>query len=369
MQKRFGEIDALRGFALFGICVVNIPFLGLPGDLVLNPLGSALDRGTAFVIEWLFQGKFFLLFSFLFGWGIADQISDHRSSARYGKRLAVLAVLGVAHAALVFHGDILLLYALLGVAIWPLRRLSVPAILRIAGVSVALSAVALAALAAALAVPIGEADLAYTEGYLGGFGDAMAARLTDWTVSFPFIVLFNGPLAFAATATGIVASRSGFFEPGSVTYAKLRSSLWWLMPLALLINAGYALSMGEASDGGLPTVLGMMGLALGGPALAACYLVIVTELSRVGRISVRGAATGRMSLSAYVAEGAVAGLIFNGYGLALYGRLGHAQLFAASVVVFLIVHLLARYWSRWFGQGPLERLMARIIGPAKKAPD
>ena len=79
-MARAGEVDAIRGLALLGICVVNVPFLAQPLDRMLErPVGADLVAQIA--VEWLFQGKFFVLFSFLFGWGFAIQMA---AAARAG---------------------------------------------------------------------------------------------------------------------------------------------------------------------------------------------------------------------------------------------------------------------------------------------
>ncbi len=123
-MKRINSVDALRGFALFGIAVVNMPFLA--AHLGQLPAGNALDAAVGFVVSLLFQGKFFLVFAFLFGWGVGVQ----RASAvragrlfapRFFRRQAGLLLIGAAHAALVFAGDILVAYAISGCLLFLLR--------------------------------------------------------------------------------------------------------------------------------------------------------------------------------------------------------------------------------------------------------
>jgi uncharacterized protein len=367
MRKREDVVDAVRGFALFGICVVNIPFLGVPSDQLLTVTGTSLDRTVAWLIEALFQGKFFLLFSFLFGWGVAGALNAPVQGVRYARRLIGLALFGVAHAVLVFHGDILLLYALLGVLLWPLRNAQARSLVKVALAMIPISMLAMGLLGVALMTPVPPISGLGGPGYLGGFGDALHARVEEWPQTFAFIALFNGPLAFGAFVLGLAAARDGFFTPGNASSLRLRRSLPWLLPTALILNAGYAGASSGMITSDIGQLAGLVVLSLGAPALSACYVVGIIEAQRAGWLGEGLRAPGRMSLTAYVAEGVVAGLIFNGYGLGFYGKFGTAALFATAVIVFAIVHVFAMVWSRHIGRGPLERILGRIIGAPAKA--
>ena len=114
-SERAEVLDALRGFALLGILVSHVPtfsgyeFLPAGQQVGLDALG--IDRGLTALCDFLIRGKFFSLFSLLFGIGFSVQLeSARRRGARFGsrftRRLAVLFVLGVAHG-LIWYGDIL----------------------------------------------------------------------------------------------------------------------------------------------------------------------------------------------------------------------------------------------------------------------
>lgn len=116
---RSNEVDIIKMAAPIGICVVNVPFMALPAESVFMPPEGFYNRCAAFIVESFLQLKFLLLFSFIFGWGMAIQSKSAASKGqsfakRYFRRMAGLAFLGVSHAILVFSADILLLYALLG---------------------------------------------------------------------------------------------------------------------------------------------------------------------------------------------------------------------------------------------------------------
>lgn len=89
--------------ALIGICIVNVPFMALPLEAFFTPPTMLPDRIATFLVESFLQLKFFLLFSFIFGWGMAIQARSAQSKGqdfkpRYFRRMAGLALFGVLHA-------------------------------------------------------------------------------------------------------------------------------------------------------------------------------------------------------------------------------------------------------------------------------
>jgi uncharacterized protein len=96
---------------------------------------------------------------------------------------------------------------------------------------------------------------------------------------------------------------------------------------------------------------------VGGPALGALYLAGIVAATRAGWIGPTIQAAGRMSLTAYVSQGILAGLIFNGYGLGWYGQMGSAVLLLIATAIVVVVHLCCALWLRTRDIGPLERLL------------
>ena len=360
MHIRNREVDALRGVALLGICVVNIPFLAGLNTAVLPEL--TLDRAAVFIVALFFQGKFFLLFSFFFGWGVAVQIASAKKShsnfnSRYIRRLLVLASLGVVHALLVFVGDILLLYALLGFLLLLVRSASVGTLLRIAISLIVLEFVTLNVLALLLSDPVPVSDVA--SGYLGTFADVIRQRWMEWPYGFGFVFLFNGPAALAAFCLGLAAAKVDFFRVDAPAYCKLKTYWPCLLVIGIALNLAYALSTVGVLGFGLPALFAFSALAVAGPCLSAVYLIFSVELSRRGAL-LGSQASGRMSLTAYVSQGVLAGLIFNGYGLGYFEQTGAALCFVIAVLIFAVVHWSCVAWLRWFEHGPLESLMRLV---------
>lgn len=358
---RNGAVDALRMVALVGICVVNLPFLALPPGAMFAPADPGADAVAQFLVAWLVQGKVFLLFSFVFGWGVhVQERAAERAGAgfagRYRRRLAGLAVLGALHAVLVFAGDILVLYALLGLAIWPFRTRSAAGLWRLARAMVPVAVIGIGLLGVLLPA---ELPPEAGPGQGGSFGEAVLWRLGAWPETFVFLLLFQGPLAFGAFAAGIAAARVGLFEEGSPHRERLGRALPLLLGLGLPLNLAYAMAVGGMLSGedGLLALAAFAGLGLGAPLLAAAYLSLILSWSEGLRLPDGLVQAGRNSLSVYVLQGIVAGAIFGGYGVGLFGQVGQAGLAALAVAVALVAMAAVGIWAARFGRGPLEAML------------
>ena len=120
-SERIQVVDVLRGFALLGVLLMNMrSFSGQPFGA--GSWTEALDRDIINLLDFFMQAKFYSLFSFLFGWGIAKQME--RAQAKnirfiplYMRRLVILFVFGGLHAIFLWTGDILTMYALLGLVL------------------------------------------------------------------------------------------------------------------------------------------------------------------------------------------------------------------------------------------------------------
>ena len=364
-ESRNAEVDVIRTLALLGICVVNVPFMALPALAQVTTPDTLVDQIALFVVEAFFQGKFFLLFSFIFGWGLHVQAASAARAGvafgtRYARRLLGLAVIGIAHAILVFSGDILVLYACLGLLIWPFRGWSPKALTWLAFATVPVAFVALGL----IALMASETGFPTTVGIGlgGGYLEATATRLHDWPTTFAFTALFNGPLAFAAFALGLAAAKSDFFGRDNRAFARVQAAAPLLLILGLPINLLYAAASSEIAEA-WPTLLqllGFMGLAVGGPMLSVIYLLTIIAIARRLRPQARFLAAGRNSLTGYVTDGIIAGFVFGGYGLGLFGALGHAALLGAALLIAVASSVIATVWDRLSPRGPLEALLRRI---------
>src|SRR5687767_11439626 len=129
LQERIEILDVLRGLAICGILIGNMQWFSGYGMMppAMAELSPIADRVTYFLVHFLVEGKFYSIFSFLFGFGFALQIAraeqrgDFKASL-FKRRLFWLLVIGLLHAYLLWAGDILSIYAVMGFLLILFRR-------------------------------------------------------------------------------------------------------------------------------------------------------------------------------------------------------------------------------------------------------
>lgn len=133
LKERVNSVDVLRGVALLGILVINIEFFALPGAIYFNPSLSGGFEGLN-LLTWKFSSVFFLhkmmgIFSMLFGAGLVlmyerFEAKKNKFGSFYYRRIFWLLIIGLVHGYLIWHGDILVTYAICGLLLFLFRRRS-----------------------------------------------------------------------------------------------------------------------------------------------------------------------------------------------------------------------------------------------------
>lgn len=217
LSNRHRFVDALRGFALLGILLVNIEYLVQPLEIGWFGYRSDLDQAVRFVVIALAQTKIYPLFALLFGYGISLQMENAARRGtelwpRYRRRMIGIALLGVAHGAFFFPGDILILYAAIGAGAFRLRTLATDRLARIAVVIYAVASavwllVGLADLSTSPAGPTASADLVSAMAD-GSFPELVVARFWVWLATLGILTVIQGPAVFAFFLAGIALGRT-----------------------------------------------------------------------------------------------------------------------------------------------------------------
>jgi uncharacterized protein len=373
-NERQQMVDALRGFALMGILVVNIASfastyyaLGIP-----DPLGMSLpDQIASFVRAFAFETKFYLLFSFLFGYSFTLQM---RAAERDGKpfvprmvrRHLGLWVIGVAHAVLLYYGDILMAYAVLGAVLLMLRRRG--------DVFLACAAIGLVLLTALLWAGVSRM---YTQmdmqmAVQAAYGEAAAAlaayratpalvmvqHVRDLSQTWWMTALVQAPEALAMFFLGFIAGRRGLLAHVEAHRALLWRVLWWGLAIGLPGALAYALP--TLRPNAVREVQGLAVTLLTAPFLAGAYaagMLLVFQSGR-GRVLARVLApAGRMALSNYLLQSLVCAWLFLAYGLRWIGTMGPLATFGVALAIFAGNLLLSGWWMRRFAYGPVEWLL------------
>ena len=388
--ERVEEIDVVRGFALFGILLMNIewfsrPFIELM--LGLDRTMAPLDYAAGWTVMTFVQGKFYTLFSMLFGMGFA--IQAERAAAKgvrfgwmFARRMLGLALFGAVHGYLVWSGDILLVYSIVGTLLvllfrkTPISRLPKWAIAFILLVALApwgWVASQKAALddpgRAAAAVAQHEEQLAQTrrqaeearEAYAHGtWGEQVLVRVQEMKMQLTFLPMF-GWNVLGMFLLGAWLIRGGVMRRPAEHRAFFRRALW----LGLLVGVPLAVAAMRlgAADGmtrvDWPLAVGASLMLVASFALCFAYLsafVLWTQAPGWAERLRPVAQAGRMALTNYLAQSLVATTLFNSWGFGLYGQVSRAAQLPLALGIWLANIAFSVWWLERFHFGPAEWL-------------
>ena len=380
-SDRHEVIDFLRGLALLGILILNIQAFAMPFAAYGNPTALG-DRGPLDFALWtwsyvLFDQKFMTIFSILFGAGIALMTSrvekrGGRVAWLHYKRMFWLLVFGLVHAYLIWHGDILVPYAICGMIVFFFRRLR-PLPLAVIGM-VVISVSPLLMVAAGRTMPNAPPEAVEElrnfwqpspavlqeeiDAFRGGWLTQMPKRAE---FAFGFHAMFIWIWAIWR-AGGLMLLGMALLKWGVLTAERHRDfypRLWvagWMLGLPLTLTAvvlmsrsGWELfySFFVASNfhyyGSLLASLGWVGL-----------FVSLWITGALRGLAARLVAVGRMAFSCYILTSLICTFIFYGHGLGLFGRVGRPGQWLVTLIVWTILLIVAPLWLERFRFGPLE---------------
>lgn len=340
---RYQTLDLLRGFALFGVLMVNLLtfFRVSLFENIVNPhthpgwANYAVDDVMAAVLEF----KAFELFSLTFGIGVAVQAERARqrgvnAEAFLARRFLILFVFGVAHLVLVSNVDILTMYALCGLVLILFLRLPAAA-LGIAG---------LAAIYLPSALPLGDVlppqsvmqahAASATQVYShAGFMSILLFRWNETKEVIAPLLASVAQRSLGLMMVGMALWRAGVVrEPG-----RFRRVLW-----VVCLGAGL---VGVLSGSSVPLAFAY-----------AAALMAWRRSERVARVLSPVAAAGQMALTNYLMQTIVFAFVFYGFGLGLIGQLSPVRAAAMGVLFYAAQLWLSAWWLRRYRFGPFEWL-------------
>ncbi|MFN7020945.1 MAG: DUF418 domain-containing protein [Phycisphaerales bacterium] len=420
-SARITALDAARGFALLGILLVNIQAFAEPFGNFILPKPESPDAATAtlfYLVKVFAEGKFYPLFSILFGIGLVLQMDSVEAAGRsfrplYLRRLFVLLVFGLLHALLLWYGDILFIYALCGTVLLLCSRLRGKTMLTIGSVlllGVAVGGGSVFGLMSyagnARPAPVSTAAAQDTEPaalepgrpddldrlakdspfftLINGFRDGRVQggpehpvwlenetrayrdgpwldsflfRAMTWAFYLVFSLLGFGWSVLAAFFIGAGLARVGFFSPDRRPLRKR------LVVIGLLIGLPAA-AFGAFAPGLMPASLPAVVLAgfcmfAAGPLVALMYISAVTLIaeSRSLRGVVRTlSAVGRMALTNYLTHTLVCTFIFYHWGLGQFAQWSRPERTLLVVGILAGQCVLSPLWLSMFRFGPMEWL-------------
>lgn len=365
-QKRQTLPDQLRGFALLGIIVVNMPFLAVSNIGIWEmQLSNLSDKVVAFLIVALAQGKFYLLFAFLFGYSLTLILKSRSTNSikMYLRRLVGLALLGAGHAYLFFIGDILMSYALLGIVLLLFIGRSMRTVLFASVFSYLIGLVLLTLVffetrgtESSAGGFISNPD-ALDKALTGSFLDSVVGRANAIPEALLVQLFINWFPAMSMFLLGLAAGRIGLLSDPT------KNKTLWRKCVILGVFVGLPAGIASAWLALVPEdpngVYGIAGVVVGfalAPALSAGYVGAIALLSHRRFMSYTEPA-GRMSLTGYLGESILLAAIFCGWGLGLFGLLSLTQALIVALGVWIALELFAKLWLRNFAYGPFEWIL------------
>lgn len=391
LKDREVFMDVLRGFAIFGIFIANLgtgfSWYSEQAHVTGPYLLPEWDRQMTFLHHWLIEGKFYSIFSLLFGWGIALQIKrgmegNNNPLPVLRRRLFFMLVLGACHL-LIWPGDIVFFYALLGFLLLPLRRLSNKALLITGGLLV-LSPVLLYALKMQWPVLNYPADwlnkkgmdvtgsltrVASDEDFFrlmreGNWWDQLKVNIGGFFFRYGYLLFVSRiPKVLGMFLIGYALGRSGFYkkavENKKILYGIMAAGFAVGLPCNYLLADYMAHQMSAYFSlqraGWYQTLVYALGVA----PLALAYtatLALVFSTATGKKIFSLLAPVGKMAFSNYVAQSLIGNFVFLGAGLGMMGQVGPVFYTLFGLGIFVLQIIGSTLWLRYFHYGPVEWL-------------
>jgi uncharacterized protein len=388
VAERIPTLDIVRGFALMGILIMNMP--GFSSSFFAEADGSHLwpgrvDQMAEHVREALFSGKFNSMFSLLFGIGFTIQFQrmQQRDPAHatglYLRRLLALLAFGVIHACVFWPGDVLHNYAILGIVlVLGLRHVSDRGIVALivacllypalnGMLRVAVMTKEMVAERVRLEQALDAADqIAYGQ---GSFWDmvqqnarTMAYFYGDWLSlwgAFGWYVMLGMTMLI-----GVLAGRRRWVQRADELMPQIRRLMWWALAVGLACGVAFTVifELNRVPGPSPIKVLGSVCYGLARVSLMLFYVLLIVRLAHTepGRRWLRPwALAGRMPLTNYLMQTAICIMLFRHWGFDLWMKMGPAAGLALSLAIFFLVQV---PWSAWWLQrherGPMEALWA-----------
>lgn len=373
--------DVLRGFALLGILLVNIPFMALSSEEGVR--GEWVNGGAnsiaTFLMVGLFQGKFYLLFSFLYGYSSQYIVKGEKvNRSRWLKRCLALMLMGAFHFTFLWHGDILFGYGFLGLFLTFLlfrsdRALKNWSIILYSFFVLLLLTIATLTIVAEQSDP---SPFAVTESKMdqlmlgGSYFDSLAPRAELWALGFfGSGLLLQGGFAFVAFIQGIKAAKnhalrleSNYFNPKRL----MKIGFVLGLPIQFTLAGLYVWNEKQSQPSEAMYLAIIVFSFMTAPILTSGYIGAVIRILQVRpAVLERIKFAGKMSLTTYLTQSIIMTLIFGNWGLGLFQKLDFWIVFLIAISIWLLQIRFSEFWITKYQQGPLERLMSRLTTTRK----
>jgi uncharacterized protein len=374
-NERISSIDIVRGFALFGILLVNT--LGFNASFFnfggfYNSLPNAFQQSFYSVFISLSADKFILLFSFLFGYGIFLQYSKFRDRGQkfgvfFSRRMIVLSLFGLAHIIFIWAGDILLTYSIAGLVVLLIHKLptkwQIPfaiffyffiVIWLCMGVWISLPD----AMSSTCTDYLENAKTVYLS---SSYFDCLGLRLQEYAAFRNINLFYYLPKIIGLTLFGYIASKYNLHE--RVAEKKLR----WFIVLLITATIGTVIYFCYEKivdfESPFANAVYMGGYEFMNLFIASSYLLLtllIASFRPIAKLLKPLALMGRMSLTNYIMQSIIMSIIFYGWGFGLFGQTNITFILMIAILVYAFQLFVNVLWFKFYSQGPLEKLWRKL---------
>ncbi|ASS74671.1 hypothetical protein CIG75_06595 [Tumebacillus algifaecis] len=380
-EQRTLELDVIRGFAIFGILIVNMQFFSsayvylLRNRITLWP--DEGDKLAKLLIDLFAAGKFYTMFSFLFGIGMMIFLERARQKGKRGlrlflRRVTILLFFGILHAFFIWSGDILFEYAVLAFLLVLFERarpwfvlLSSCFFLLLRPVltyfdayqKITIPLYKASGLGTQLFDPSGLLEQANYVFSSGSYGEQIVQRLTDFVYQYgTFWALF--PIVFAMFLLGVYVAKKRIFHDVASNMRLIRS-VWIGSLIVALLSYSIKAELYTTNLHSFRYLYGQWIISLFDPALCLFYVTSLLQLLQIQSVRVKLAplaAVGRMAISNYLASSLICTTIFYSYGFGLFNKVGPAKGLLLACLIYPLLMVGSIVWLRYFRYGPVEWL-------------
>jgi uncharacterized protein len=403
--NRIETLDLLRGLAIFGILMVNMPLMNSPMVTIISDVKLWTDLPNLLAggfLKLFFESKFYVLFSLLFGYGfflfLNKSMPEGASAVPvFRRRLFFLLLFGIAQIVLLWPGDILVIYTLLGLILILFKRVSDKKLINWA-LGIVLVPIILNAIIVFFVFLAGfspEAKEAMEAGFAenarnmsavihkalevyptGSFSEIVRMRLTEYGMLLPGVLFFY-PNVLAMFLLGQYAARKGYLQNTGQHLPFFRKLFKRGLLIGLPLNFVYAAIFLKAQMGqpDIYSLIASICIGFGGPAMTLAYVSGIVLLRHKGYLQQLASwlsPVGRMALTNYLMHSFIAAILYLSHGFALYGQINIWQSILITIAIFLLQIPLSNIWLKHFRYGPLEWLWRSLtygeIQPMKRKP-
>ncbi|TJY37072.1 DUF418 domain-containing protein [Pontimicrobium aquaticum] len=378
-SKRYFELDAIRGFAICGIFMVNIVYFAYPTERLSEVFAPSLywySNMLNFIKDDIIGGRTATIFAFLFGLGMGMQWNKWQNFGFLLRRNVVLSFIGLFHIVLLFHGDILLDYALFGlIGTLLLRFVKKQSFFLFLGVAIALYSFVLMILqhygwvsrgtyTSSLQIDVNEKILLFQK---GNFLEQCWFRVRYYLSirQMPWVRNFYFPPVMACYVFGLYVSKTKFLSnfTNKHLYKKILSFTIVYKIVIAVFDLGFVSSTFKETLGyNLLMYIDQFSTSL----LLLSAIVLACQYGFGKSVLKPLTVLGKTSLSSYILQSVTASILFFSIGFGQYNLLSPGQVQVCMLLLIVLIYFLNKICLNYMGQGLLEKMWRKLAISPKK---